>query len=394
MPEALLERCIAQHLEAHPGPETNFSWHGGEPTALGVDYFRTIVALQRKHARGRRVTNGIQTNGLLVDEEWARFLSSEGFRVGLSLDGPADLHDAYRVTRGEQPTHALVVRAFELLKRHRVPCDVLCVVHDRNVKHPLQVYRFFRRLGATYIGFLPLVVRYSAGSQPNAPDTVLHAAPRTAAHRSRPVTPESVNARAYGEFLCSVFDEWVANDTARIAVQLFEEASRPARGLDHSLCIFRETCGDMPVVERDGAFYACDHFVDQAHLVGHITDRRLGDLLDDPAQRSFGHAKRDALPRYCRECPVLSMCNGGCPKDRFIRTPDGDEGLNYLCEGLRRFFTHVTPWAHRVALEEPGRRAFDELLQPARTTPVVTAVGRNDPCPCGSGKKFKRCCGK
>ncbi|MGE5361409.1 MAG: anaerobic sulfatase maturase [Bacteroidales bacterium] len=367
----LLERYIVQHLEAHRGPEVNFSWHGGEPTALGVEYFRAVVELQRKHGKGRAVTNGIQTNGLLIDEEWARFLAAERFRVGLSLDGPADVHDAYRVTRGQQPTHSAVMRAFDLLKRYRVPCDILCVVHALNVRHPLQVYRFFRRIGASYLGFLPLVQRDGTT-----------------------VTEESVRARDYGDFLCAVFDEWVGRDTGRIGVQAFEEASRPARGLDHSLCIFRETCGDMPVVERNGDFYACDHFVDEAHRVGNIGEQHLGHLIEHPTQRAFGDAKRDRLPRYCRACPVLAMCNGACPKDRFTRTPDGEEGLNYLCEGFRRFFTHVTPWARHVALEEPGRRAFEELLQPGAPTVASPSIGRNDPCPCGSGRKYKRCCGQ
>jgi uncharacterized protein len=392
----LLERYIAQHLEASPSADVTFSWHGGEPTALGVGYFRTMVALQKKLAApGRRVINGIQTNGLFLDEEWARFLAAEGFKVGLSLDGPAELHDQYRVARGGQPTHARVMRAFELLKRHRVPCDILCVVHDRNVRHPLKVYRFFRRIGATYLGFLPLVVRAEAVLRPAAV-----------------VTPESVPALAYGDFLCAVFDEWVARDQGTVSVQAFEEAARPACGLDHSLCIFRETCGDMPVVEHNGDFYACDHFVDAPHLIGNIRDHHLAELVEHPAQRVFGNAKRGALPRYCRECPVLAMCNGGCPKDRFLRTPDGEDGLNYLCEGFKRFFTHVTPWARQVALNEPGRLAFEELLQSRSPRPVdevrprlpkvveagssggSSLPGRNDPCPCGSGRKFKRCCMK
>ena len=384
MPDGLLDRYIAQHIDASPGAAVTFSWHGGEPTVLGLDYFRRIVALQRKHARpGRRIANGLQTNGLLLDEDWGRFLAAEGFRIGLSLDGPADLHDPYRVTRGHEPTHTGVMRAFERLQRHRVPCDILCAVHDRNVLEPLRVYRFFRKIGARSIGFLPVVE-----SRPGAEGGV---------------SPHTVPADAYGAFLCSIFDEWVERDAGRIAVQAFDEATRPARGIKHSLCIFRETCGDVPVVEHTGDFYSCDHFVDAEHRLGNICDTPLGELIESPAQRAFGQAKLDALPQYCRQCEVRTLCNGGCPKDRFIPTPDGEQGLNYLCPGFKRFFTHVLPYAVKVGADRPGLRSSIEALADRGRTAVpgvraggpvgVTPVaGRNDPCPCGSGRKHKKCC--
>ncbi len=282
MPADLLESYIVQHLEASDGPVTRFSWHGGEPTVLGLDYFREIVGLQRRHEPpGRRIANGIQTNGLLVDEAWARFFAAERFSVGLSLDGPADLHDPYRVTRGGEPTHARVMQALERLQRHRVAHDILCAVHDLNVRHPLRVYRFFRQAGVRTIGFLPVVE--AASDEPGG------------------VTTHTVPAEAYGEFLCAIFDEWVARDTARIEVQAFEEATRPARGLEHSLCILRETCGDIPVVEHTGDVYSCDHFVNERHRIGNLRESRLADLLVSPRQRAFGLAKRDTLPRQCRD---------------------------------------------------------------------------------------------
>jgi len=372
MSDDVLEAYIAQHLEAAPEPDVLFSWHGGEPTLLGVEFYERVVALQRRHRRGgQRVANGIQTNGVLIDDDWCRFLARENFHVGLSLDGPADLHNAYRVTRGGGASHAQPVRAFERLRAHGVPCEILCVAHDRNVREPIRVYRFLKKLGAREMAFLPLV-------QPvlDVPGGV---------------TPESVSAAAYGEFLCAIFDEWVERDRARIAVQIFDEVTRPARGLSHSLCIYRETCGDVPVVERDGSFYSCDHFVNEAHRVGSIREAALASLIDHPSQVAFGHAKRDALPRMCRECPVLLMCNGGCPKDRIAVTPDGQPGLNYLCAGLKRFFTHVLPFAVKVGLERPGVAA-PAWLEPA-AHPSRPAAGRNDPCPCGSGRKFKKCCG-
>ncbi len=347
MGEALLERYVVQHLEASGGPEVRFSWHGGEPTLLGVDYFRSIVALQKKHASpGVRVFNALVTNGTLLDEGWGRFLAEEGFAVGLSLDGPADLHDAYRVTKGGRPTHAQVMRGWDVLRKHRVPTDVLCVVHRLNARHPLRVYRFFREMGAGYVGFLPLVERrddLAAG-----------------------VGPESVGARAFGTFLTTIFDEWVTRDIGRIMVQTFDEAARPVRGMEHSLCIFRETCGDVPVLEHNGDLYSCDHFVDDAHRLGNIAETQLGALLTSEAQLRFGRDSRDRLPGYCLRCPVLAMCNGGCPKDRFMRSPDGEEGLNYLCPGFKAFFGHARPVFERlVPLWKAGASA-EELMRAAR----------------------------
>jgi len=365
MADGLVENYIVQHIQTAATPVISFCWHGGEPTVLGLDYFKRIVALQHKHQPpGRRIMNGIQTNGILLDEEWCRFLSQEGFGVGLSLDGPPELHDLYRVTRGGGPTHRETMRAFELLRRYRVPCDLLCVVHDQSVTQPMKLYRFFRQIGSEYVGFLPVVERVEGA-----------------------VSAHSVRPEALGAFLCTIFDEWLRRDVGRITFQFFDEASRPARGLEHSLCIFRETCGDIPVIEHNGDFYCCDHFVDEKHRLGNIGEKPLADLLDSPAQIAFGRAKLDALPRYCRMCGVRSMCNGGCPKDRFIETPDGEPGLNYLCAGLKRFFEYARPQISRLASQSGSPVSAD------RITRVAPKISRNDPCPCGSGRKYKKCCG-
>jgi len=366
MTEDVLERYIVQHIEAASGPEVNFSWHGGEPTTLGVDFFRKALELQRKHRpAGWSIRNGIQTNGVLLDEEWCRFLAEEDFSVGLSLDGPAELHDSYRLTVGGRPTHALAMRGYELLRKHKVYTDIVCVVHSLNVKSPLSVYRFFREIGCRFIGFLPVVER-----APGSADAV---------------TPHTPSADDYGKFLCKVFDEWIARDAGRITVQIFDEAARPALGLEHSLCVFRETCGDIPVVEHNGDFFPCDHYVDGEHRLGNILSTPLSELIGSSAQRAFGEAKRGALPRCCRECEVLAMCNGGCPKYRFCRTPEGEPGLNYLCAGLKRFFLHS---------REPLARLVERQRNPKPTRPPARrgTAGRNDPCPCGSGLKYKKCC--
>ncbi len=366
MPDSLLEEYIVQHIEAASGPEIAFSWHGGEPTTLGVDFFRKAVELERRHKpAGWRIRNGIQTNGVLLDEEWCRFLAAEDFSIGLSLDGPAELHDAYRVTRGGRPSHRQAMGGYELLRKHGIPTDIVCVVHNLNVLHPLTVYRFFREIGCRHLGLLPAVER--------APES------------AKGVGPYTPSAEAYGAFLRKIFDEWIERDTGRIAVQTFEEAARTALGMEHSLCVFRETCGRIPVLEHNGDFFPCDHYVDREHRLGNIRETPLGELLESRAQRTFGEAKRDTLPRYCRECETLAMCNGGCPKYRFIRTPDGEPGLNYLCAGLKGFFLHTRAPLARMASQRQGRT-------PAPRTARGKA-GRNDPCPCGSGLKYKKCCG-
>ncbi len=374
MPEDLLEEYIVQHIGACSEPEIRFSWHGGEPTLLGLDYFRNIVALQRKHQPpNRRFANGIQTNGILLNEDWCRFLAAQDFSVGISLDGPRELHDHYRVTKGGKPTHEKTMAGYQLLQKHQIANDVLCVVNASNVRYPNEVYRFFKEIKAQYISFLPLVIQQT--------------------DKKSGVGGPTVPADYWGDFLCTIFDEWRQDDIGRIKVQIFEEATRTAFGQEHSLCVFRVPCGDIPVIEHHGDFYSCDHFVDAAYNFGNIRQTPLGELLESPAQRSFGQVKSDTLPRYCRECPVLNMCNGECPKNRFIRTPDGEAGLNYLCSGYKQFFTHCQPFITQVA------SIWDQQHTNRGTAPgetprirIETKTGRNDPCPCGSGKKYKKCC--
>jgi len=374
MPDDILEEYIVQHIDASPGSVINFCWHGGEPTILGLDYFRKIVALQRKHQPPhRRITNGMQTNGTLLDEDWCRFLAAEGFGVGLSLDGPQEMHDRYRVTKGQDPTYKQSMRGYKLLRQHRIPCNILCVVHAQNVQYPTPVYRFFKEIKAQYVEFLPLVE-----PQPDEEGGVSH---------------RSVSALAWGNFLCTIFDEWVGQDIERIKVQIFEEAARTAFGQEHALCIFRETCGDVPVIEHNGDFFSCDHFVNTAHRLGNIRETPLVDLLECPAQRAFGQAKLDTLPRYCQACEVRNMCHGGCPKDRILRTPDGEGGLNYLCAGYKRFFTHCRPFVAQLsALWRRQSLEGQMMMVHAKAAQASPRAGRNDPCPCGSGRKYKKCC--
>jgi len=299
---------------------------------LGLEYFKKIVDFQKKHRPAdRQILNGIQTNGTLLDEEWCQFLAAKKFYVGLSLDGSRKLHDCYRRTKSGKPTFSQVWKGYGFLRDQGARIEILCVVNDTNVQYPEEIYRFFKKLDVEYVTFLPLVEadpeRDSAVSQP------------------------SVSPEAWGNFLSAIFDEWMDRDIGRIKIQIFEEALRTAFGQDHSLCIFRQTCGDIPVVEHNGDFFSCDHFVDADHRLGNIIETPLAELLENPAQRDFGRAKMDRLPEYCQQCEVLDMCHGGCPKNRFIKTPVGELGLNYLCQGYKRFFTHCKPFVEEVAVQ-------------------------------------------
>ncbi len=368
MSDEVLEKYIAQQIEATTGSVIHFAWHGGEPTLFGLDAFRKIVRLQRRYKPAdKEIINGIQTNGTLLDEAWCEFFAAEHFVIGISIDGPEEIHNRYRLTKDKRSSFKPTMRGFNLLQQYQVPTEILCVVNDYNVQQPLSVYRFFKQLNARYITFLPLVEQQT--------------------DMEKGVTPETVPSGAFGDFLCTIFDEWRNYDIGKVKIQIIEEATRTAFDQDHTLCIFKKRCGGVPVVEHNGDFYSCDHYVDSDHLLGNIMDRSLAEFLDSPEQKAFGQAKLDTLPQYCRQCEVLDMCNGECPKNRFIRAPDGEEGLNYLCESYKKFFTHCMPFVNEVAAQWKRQVAEQQRAghQPIR-------IGRNDPCPCGSGKKYKNCC--
>jgi len=328
IPDDLLEQYIVQHISACNGSEIFFSWHGGEPTLAGLEFFKRVISLQHKHLpANHRIFNGLQTNGTLLNAEWADFLKRENFVVGISLDGPEEFHSLNRLRRDGRSAFEATLRGYRILLESEIHCEILCVVNSANVSHPLEVYRFFKELNASFITFLPLVERNAKGN----------------------ISKRTVDPESFGKFLCAVFDEWESKDIGRIKIQIIEEALRTAFGLEHTLCIFKKTCGRVPVIERNGDFYSCDHYVDKEHLIGNIREHSLPLLLESPAQKSFGRKKSDSLPKDCLRCEVLQMCNGACPKDRFSDTPDGDPGLNYLCKGYRLFFNHIKPFAELVA---------------------------------------------
>jgi uncharacterized protein len=394
MTDEVLESFVRDYIAAQDVPVVTFAWQGGEPTLLGLDFFRRVVALQRRYADGRRVENSFQTNGILVDDQWAAFFAEHEFLVGLSIDGPRELHDWYRVDRGGKPTFDRVVRGLEALKRNGAEFNTLTVVHRENARRPLDVYRFLKEAGSGFLQFIPIVERVDA-----TPAPVPHAGPRLAEPGDRGegrVSAWSVDPADWGGFLCAIFDEWVRADVGGVFVQMFDVALESWYRRAASLCIFSETCGRALAVEHNGDLYACDHYVFPPYLLGNISTTPIRDLVDSPAQRRFGDAKRDTLPEYCQACPVRFACHGECPKNRFTETPDGEPGLNYLCAGYKRFFTYVDPamrfMAEELAHERPPANVMAWMQALDRTRAVATA-GRNDACPCGSGRKFKKCCG-
>jgi uncharacterized protein len=327
MSDDVLETFTRQYIEAQRLPEVTFAWQGGEPTLMGLDFFERALHFQDKYRKpGMTIANALQTNGTLLDDAWCRFFKQNNFLVGLSLDGPRELHDVYRVDKGGRPTFDRVMAGLDLLKKHRVDFNILACVHAANAGHGLQVYRFLRdEAGAQFIQFIPIVERRN--------DTGFQQGSR--------VTGRSVAGRQYGEFLTAVFDEWLQQDVGRVFVQLFDVALGVWLGNRASLCVFDETCGLALALEHTGDVYACDHFVEPDYFLGNIRQEHMLELVASPKQAEFGAAKRDALPEYCRRCEVRFMCNGGCPKNRILRTPDGEPGLNYLCEGYRAFFNHI-----------------------------------------------------
>jgi uncharacterized protein len=371
MSDEVLESFTRQYIAAQRAPEVTFGWQGGEPLLMGLDFFRRAVALQETHRKpGTRIVNALQTNGTLLDDDWCRFFREHNFLVGLSLDGPREAHDAYRVDKGGRPTFDRVMAGLALLKEHAVEFNILATVHAANADRPLETYRFLRdEAGARFIQFIPIVQREGGG-----------------------VSAQSVTAEQYGGFLIAVFEEWVRRDVGRVFVQIFDVALAAWVGARPGLCVVEETCGRALVLEHNGDLYACDHFVEPHCRLGNILQTPLVELVGSEQQRRFGLDKRDALPEACRVCEVRFVCHGGCPKNRL-------QGLNYLCEGYKMFFHHIDESMRFMAAELEARRPPANIMhhlvqQEAELERRFARAKRNDPCPCGSGLKFKQCHGK
>ena len=385
MTDKLLEEFTRQYIEAQRVPEVTFGWQGGEPTLMGLDFFRRAVELQEKYRPpGVRILNALQTNGTLLTDEWCRFLHEHDFLIGLSVDGPQRLHDVYRADRSGKSTFFRVMRGAALLRKHNVAFNILVTIHAANAEYGQEVYRFLRdEVDAEFIQFIPIVERDND----------------TGFQEGDKLTERSVTGRQFGKFLIAVFDEWVRRDVGRVFVQVFDVALAAWVGQNPGLCVFGETCGTALVLEYNGDLYSCDHFVEPRCRLGNVQETPLIDMVGSDQQRAFGSSKRDSLPRYCRECEVCFICHGACPKNRVLTTPDGEPGLNYLCEGYRAFFTHIDRPMRMMAAElRAGRPAAKIMLDLAREEAELqrqfSQARRNDPCPCGSQRKFKFCHGR
>ncbi|MBD5224422.1 MAG: anaerobic sulfatase-maturation protein [Bacteroidales bacterium] len=367
MSDATLERYIRTYIEAQTTPSVEFVWHGGEPTLRSLDFFRRAMELQKRYAGGRAIANCLQTNGTLLTPEWCRFLHDNGWLVGISIDGPAEFHDEYRRTAAGKPTSASVMKGIQLLRQYGVEWNAMAVVNDYNADHPLEFYNFFKNIGCRYIQFTPIVERLK-------PDGHL-ASPLDAGGE---VTPMSVAPEQWGSFLCAIFDEWVRKDVGQTFVQIFDSTLANWVGVSPGVCTLDTNCGHAAVMEHNGDVYSCDHFVFPQYRLGNIHSDTVIEMMGSERQLKFGAAKSATLPRQCRECRWLFACHGECPKNRFALTADGEPGLNYLCSGYRRFFSHVAPYmdymrtelaAHRSPanvmrmvgeIEEKGKRAVEQ----------------------------------
>lgn len=402
MDDAVLEVWVRQLLDAHPDGEVALAWQGGEPTLMGRPHFEKAVALAESCRRpGQRVRYTIQTNATRLDDDWARFFRDHDFLVGVSFDGPRALHDRHRVGKGGAGSFDQVRAGWDCLRRHGVEANILCTVHSDNADQPLPIYRFFRdELGARHLQFIPVVERVTDleadraaegwGAAAGAPRPLYTQAGLLAA-------PRSVGGAAWGRFLIAVFDEWLRRDIGSVFVQAFDVALAAKFGR-HELCVHAPTCGDALALEHNGDLYCCDHFVEPGYRLGNLLRTPLAELVAGPAQRAFGRAKQETLPGFCRRCDVLALCQGGCPKDRFATTPDGQPGLNHLCEGYLAFFRHIDPWLEFMADElragrPPANASREAARRDAALARAVAQAGRNEPCPCGSGRKTKHCHG-
>jgi len=336
MSDAVLEEYIRQYMDK-PEPQVTFVWQGGEPTMLGLDFFRKAVGLQNKYnTKGKNIINTLQTNGIKLNNEWALFFKENHFLIGVSLDGPAHLHNKYR-----QNTFDAVMGGIQILKEYDVDYNILCTVNRINADYPLELYEFFKQQsGTNFWQFIPIVE-----------------------HSGSKVYDHSVLPEQYGKFLVEMFDYWVRHDIGKISIQIFDVVFNHFMGLPPTLCIFAETCGNAPALEHNGDFYSCDHYVETEYFLGNIMDQPMQLMVDSDQQRTFGINKKATLPDYCHRCSVKSLCNGGCPKNRFTKTPDGEPGLNYLCAGYKRFFTYVTPYMEYLAQQYRIGGLFEMVMQ-------------------------------
>jgi uncharacterized protein len=369
MSDEILETYIRQLIESHKTPEVTVAWQGGEPTLMGLDFFKKAIAYQEKYRRpGMTFENTLQTNGTLLNDEWCEFFKANNYLIGLSLDGPRELHDANRVDKVGRPTFDRVMKGLRLLQKHGVEYNILTTVNRVNSQYPLEVYRFLRdEVKTSWIQFIPVVERINEDG-------------KTLYQKGTQVSENSVLPEQFGTFLTTIFDEWVRRDVGKIFVQTFEAAVRSWLGLPTGMCFFSPTCGSGVALEHNGDLYSCDHFVEPDYLLGNIQETSMAELVGSSRQFQFGQDKLTTLPRYCQQCEVRFACHGECPKHRFTDTPDGEPELNYLCAGYKTFFTHIdNPLKMMVNLLRQGKDATEIM-------PKLAAKDRAKNKPVGFGK--------
>ena len=359
MSDRTLEEYICQYIAAQTQPYVLFVWHGGEPLMRPISFYQKVLRLQQKYARGRyQIENCIQTNGTLLNEEWCAFFANHHWLVGVSIDGPQEFHDAYRKNRGGQPSFAKVMKGIELLNRYGVEWNAMGVVNNLNADYPLEVYNFYKSIGCRYIQFAPIIERLCPHSDGR------HLA--TVNDTNAPLAEFSVTPEQYGNFVCTIFDEWVRKDVGRIFVQLFDAILARWVGEQPGVCTMAENCGHAGVIEHNGDLYTCDHFVVPEYLLGNIHQTPISELMNSDKQYYFGRDKMDALPQQCRSCKWLFACNGGCPKDRFLKTETGEGGLNYMCKGFKQIFERVSPYMDFMKNELQHQRPPANVMEWAR----------------------------
>lgn len=391
MREDILDNYIKQYIESQDVPVVTFTWQGGEPTLLGLDYFINVIALQKKYSGGKTIENSFQTNGTKLNDDWCKFFTDNKILVGISLDGEEHNHDHFRKTNSGGTTFKRVMKGIELLHKNKVEFNTLSAVNRYNVHYASETYRYLKKIGSGFMQFLPVAERTGNHKYDEKLNLV-----SPAFGSDQCITEWSAGSKEFGKFLITIFDEWVRKDVARFYVQIFDATLANYIGEMPGLCVFSETCGDALVLEHNGDLYSCDHYVYPEYLLGNIQEKPLIDMAKSQRQFDFGTDKRNKLPQFCAQCDVRYACHGECPKHRFINTPDGEPGLNYFCEGYKMFFHHVEPYMDFMAKELKNKRPPANVMQWVRNkdSQVVKPLmpERNDPCPCGSGKKFKNCC--
>ena len=357
MTDELLERFVESYIHCQTTPFILFTWHGGESLLRGIDFYRKAVKLQKQYGRGRQISNSIQTNGILLNDEWCRFFKDNNFLVGISIDGPEPFHDCYRKDCGGRGTFVRVMKGIELLHKHQVDFNTLSVLHNKNVRYPLEIYRFFKDIGSQYMQFTPIVERL--GSRNDG----LELLTATDQPADSEIAPWSVNPVEYGRFYITMFNEWVKQDVGRYYVQLFDATLACFVSEQPGVCLYARTCGHALAMEHNGDVYACDHFVYPEYLRGNIHNQSLVEITLSNTQIAFGNEKQNSLPAQCRNCQYMKLCNGECPKNRISTTKDGDPGLNYLCPGLQRYFKHVWPYMEFMAEELRNERPPANIMR-------------------------------